>query len=91
MTDLFATLFGNRCVVGSYNNQGPQVLIVVVFSQQVICVAHSEVSFDGQDKGEAKKYLAVVAKDGAKKGFYIRVVDKEVSMHTCMMHVWFSW
>lgn len=38
-------------------------------------------SFDGKDTGEVKKYLAVVAKDSDKKGFYIRIVDKEVYLN----------
>lgn len=45
---------------------------------QVICTAHSKLSVNGQPRGGGKEYLAMIAKDGEKKGFFIRIVDKEV-------------
>ena len=48
------------------------------FLLQVICTAHSKLSVDGQPRGGGKEYLAIIAKDGEKKGFFIRIVDKEV-------------
>ena len=33
---------------------------------------------DGQPRGGGKEYLAIIAKDGEMKGFFIRIVDKEV-------------
>ena len=45
---------------------------------QVICTAHSKLSIDGQPRGGGKEYMAIIAKDGVKKGFFIRIVDKEV-------------
>ena len=33
---------------------------------------------DGHPLGGGKDYLAMIAKDGEKKGFFIRIVDKEV-------------
>lgn len=35
-------------------------------------------SFDGQPLEEGRELLAVVAKEGQQKGFFIRVVDPEV-------------
>ena len=51
---------------------------MVFFLLQVICTAHSKLSVDGQPRGGGKEYLAIIAKDGEKKGFFIRIVDKEV-------------
>lgn len=45
---------------------------------QIICTAHSKLSVDGQSRGGGKDYLAIIAKDGEKKGFFVRIVDKEV-------------
>ena len=50
------------------------------YTFQVICTAHSKLSIDGQPRGGGKEYLAIIAKDGEKKGFFIRIVDKEVSL-----------
>ena len=46
----------------------------------MICTAHSKLSFDGQPLGDGKQFLAVIAKDGKLKGFFIRLVDKEVRL-----------
>lgn len=40
---------------------------------------------DGHSLGGGKDYLAMIAKDGVKKGFFIRIVDKEVFI-TCLTH-----
>jgi hypothetical protein len=52
--------------------------VVAVFLLQVVCTAHSKLSVDGQPRGGGKEYLAIIAKDGEKKGYFIRIVDKEV-------------
>ncbi|XP_064393588.1 uncharacterized protein LOC135341052 [Halichondria panicea] len=44
----------------------------------VICTAHSKLSFDGKPLAkDGKEYMAVIAKDGKQKGFFLRLVDKE--------------
>ena len=49
---------------------------------QVICTAHSKLSFDGKPLAkDGKEYMAVIAKDGKQKGFFLRLVDKEVSSY----------
>ena len=53
------------------------------FPMQVVCTAHSKLTVDGKPLGEGKEFIAVIAKDGKQKGFFIRLVDKEVSLHTC--------
>jgi hypothetical protein len=50
---------------------------------QVLCVAHSTASIDGQQGGEEREYWAAVVKDLNMKGFYIRIVDKEVRREGC--------
>ena len=51
---------------------------ISVIALQIICTAHSKLSVDGQSRGGGKDYLAIIAKDGEKKGFFVRIVDKEV-------------
>lgn len=45
---------------------------------QVICVAHSSASIDGQQDTEEKSYWVAIVKDLEQKGYFIRVVDKTV-------------
>ena len=40
---------------------------------------------DGQPRGGGKEYLAIIAKDGEKKGFFIRIVDKEVRVQLILI------
>ncbi len=48
---------------------------------QVICTAHSKLSFDGKPlPKDGKEFMAVIAKDGKQKGFFLRLVDIEVSL-----------
>lgn len=51
---------------------------------QVLCVAHSSVSVDGRQGqgGEDKSYWVVLVKDLEQKGYFLRIVDKEVGMRS---------
>ncbi len=51
----------------------------VCFRLQIVSIAHSHVSLDGQElEGKGKEYLGVVVRDTKQKGFFIRIVDPEV-------------
>lgn len=56
----------------------------------MVCVAHSNMSFDGQPLEEGKELLALVVKDSQQKGFFIRVVDPEVR-GTRMLQCFLYW
>lgn len=43
-------------------------------------MVHSNINFAGQSLPDGKAYLCCVVKDNLLRGFYIRVVDPEVSM-----------
>ena len=45
----------------------------------VICVAHSALQLDGQPLAGDNIYWAVLVKDLDQKGYFIKIVDKEVS------------
>lgn len=45
---------------------------------QVVCVAHSSTSIDGRSEGPSRAYWVALVKDVEQKGYFIRIVDKEV-------------
>lgn len=82
MTDVFADLFGKRGVVSISQcplTVPPGLNMHVYVHVQVICVAHSSVSIDGQPSDDSKTYWVALVKDLDQKGYFIRTVDKEVS------------
>ena len=57
-------------------NQAISECVVMVF--QVVCVAHSSASIDGRPDGPNRSYWVALVKDVEQKGYFIRIVDKEV-------------
>ena len=45
----------------------------------MICIAHSKVRYTSKLKDGERLYLAAIVKDRKSKGWFIRVVDSEVS------------
>ena len=48
---------------------------------KVVCVAHSCASIEGRPGPSDKSYWVALVKDVEQKGYFIKIVDREVSHH----------
>ena len=54
---------------------------------QVISMAHSKVTLDGQALEEGKEHLGIIVKDNHQKGFCIKIISTEVTTNGCTLDV----